>query len=486
MPPTNIEVRLKITPDTKAASNALRGLNGDVSNLSKSAAEAKKRLSLDTNAGDLKKGEDAKEPGKAGAGGEENEAKKESAKSFKALAMKAAAVVAAFTAVAKAAGAGATAFYEGKSTNGVLDAALKNTPIVGGAYSGMKGGIASTIYSKSMASANIEDKFNYLQENRNAIYSPIDALKAGVKATNQQQANRAAMAQAEGPDRAGNRAKYGERFEDSFNSAEAEANKARRELEIARKNAGSSAGDLAKESRVSKGFGKLVDEAKGDVKNAENGAAEIAARSRLSTAESNLARQLEQEKAAGERHAKAALDVVAKLQESLNAENSLISAKRDRAKALLDETKAGAASFLSTTQEDKYMLAASLRQLKEGGSESLAPEQLQQLLGNGLTGEFAKKEILKNAGNDPLLNSILQDTGRGSIQDQERQVQALNAELDVKMKLDQTQIEEALRKALAEAGLNAEEIASKIGDRAAREIDNKMQQKNLGEGMGVR
>jgi hypothetical protein len=243
---------------------------------------------------------------------------------------------------------------------------------------------------------------------------------------------------------------------------------------------------MAKESDISGRTKKLVDEAKAEVKNAPNAAAEIAARSKLTVAESDYARQLENEKAASERHAKASLDAVSKLQESLQAETNLIAAKRDRAKALLDETKAGAASFLASTEEDKYMLAASLRQLKDGGVDSLAPEQKQQLLGNGLTGEFAKKELLKGAGNDPLLNSILQDSGRGTIADQEKQVQDLNAEIDAKIRLDTETIEEAFRKALADAGLNAEDISTKLADKAAREVDNKLQQNNLASGLGVR
>ena len=127
-----------------------------------------------------------------------------------------------------------------------------------------------------------------------------------------------------------------------------------------------------------------------------------------------------------------------------------------------------------------------MRQMKEGGVESLAPEQKQLLLGNGITGEMTKKNLVESAKDDPMLNSILKDTGRGTIREQEKEVQKLNAEFDAKVKLDDQQIEDAFRKALAEAGLDAESIAKKLASSGNRELENKLSQQAIGQGLGVR
>lgn len=504
-PQTNIEVKMKLLADAKQASASVKGLSGDVSNLSKSTQDASGNLQRLGNAygraGSANKaagsgaGPSASSPGSPNVRRDfdgldkfrkPEEAAEKAGAGLTKLAGSAAAAVVMMTALAKAAGAGATAYYSGKGTVGILDATLANTPIVGSAYTGIKGGITSSVFSKSMAAANLSERATAMEEGRNALFGPIDRLEGARKLQDEQQKIRTETAQAAAPDRAANRAKYGERFEDAFNEAEYAANKARRELQISDRGntaASDAAVKAAKEANMRR---DEVAKAEKAVKNAPNGAAELAARSELQAAESNLARALEAQRAASERAAKSSLDLVEKQRASLAAETALIGAKRDRAKTLLDETKTSAASFMASTDEDKYMLAAAMRQMKEGGVESLAPEQKQLLLGNGITGEMTKKNLVESAKDDPMLNSILKDTGRGTIREQEKEVQKLNAEFDAKVKLDDQQIEDAFRKALAEAGLDAESIAKKLASSGNRELENKLSQQAIGQGLGVR
>lgn len=538
MPPTakELEVRMRLVSDGKAASSAVKSLKSDVNQLNEATKDANKSLALsapqtggasgtygvrpstpngppppnqsryraieDQAAAEAAKnararavdsvlntGVDHSEKKRAaddrGQSNPNDPAKKASG-SLLQLAGAAAAAVYAIAEIAKASSGFSKDIHMGKSPTTAFNNFLKNLPIVGGIQSAIESTVIGAMHGKNLAELSFRERSNRRESGMISAFGQTDQLEVQRKTIERETDNRQKFAVADGPSRMANRAQYGERFEDSFNQAEFEANKARREIKIASRNEGESNDAATKQARVVSEATKQLDQAKKAVKNAPDASSEAVARAEVNAAESRLVRELNILKATTEAHGKASNEYVQKLKESQAAETALIAAKRDRAKTLLDESKTAAAAFAASTDEDKYMLAAASKQLQEGGANSLAPEQKQLLLGNAMTAEKTKRELLKSIQDDPMLNSILKDNGKGTLAEQEKEVQKLNAEIDAKIRLDEGQYEEAFRKALQEQGLDAEQIARRLAQSATRELDNRLEQNNLGQALGVR
>ena len=86
------------------------------------------------------------------------------------------------------------------------------------------------------------------------------------------------------------------------------------------------------------------------------------------------------------------------------------------------------------------MLAATVRMAKENGIDAPSPRAETEPFRKRPNVRMGKKQLIQSAQNDPMLNSILQDTGRGSIQQQEKHVAAMQAQIDAKISLDEKQL----------------------------------------------
>lgn len=482
------EARLKLTADTKDASAAVKSLSKDVKELSQAsdAANAKTGKNSGFRARSTAKDLDENQPA-AGADSGKGITKsvQKTSEEFVRLAGKAALATATIAAFAKGLGEASVASSRGKSAATQAQAFFEAIPILGEIARSMKSAVVNLGYSKSMANARNQERASQQGQAYKDIYTPAEISVSNSKASRQAAAIRADVAGVAGPNRAQNRAEYGTQFEDSINAAEFARNRANRERDIATKQRQEAVKAAKETSGDAYAYGKQADELYRQQAKEKNPVKQMALGSQIADAEKGYQAALEKQKNALEKHRDAVLSQIEASKAAREAETALMAAKRDRAKTLLDETRNAAASFGASTDEDKYMLAASARMAKENGIDSLAPEQKQMLLGNGLTSEWAKKQLIQSAQNDPMLNSILQDTGRGTIQQQEKNVAAMNAQIDAKISLDEKAIEAAVAAALKTSGINIEYIITQIARGTARQFDNKMNQNALAQGLGL-
>lgn len=482
------EARLKLTADTKDASAAVKNLSKDVKELSQASDAANEKTGKNSpfRARSTAKDLDENQPAAATESGNKlTRGVQKTSEEFVRLAGKAAIATAVIASFAKGLGEASVASSRGKSAATQAQAFLEAIPILGEIARSMKSAVANLGYSKSMADARNQERASVTGQAYKEIYTPSDISVANSKAARESAAIRSNVDAVQGPNRAQNRAQYGTQFEDSINAAEFARNRAIREREIASKQRQEAAKTAKETGDDAYAYGKRADELYREQSREKNPVKLLALGSQIADAEKGYQSALEKQKNALEKHREAVLNQIEAAKAARDAETALMAAKKDRAKTLLDESRSGAASFGASTDEEKYMLAATVRMAKENGIDALAPEQKQSLLGNGLTSEWAKKQLIQSAQNDPMLNSILQDTGRGSIQQQEKHVAAMQAQIDAKISLDEKAIETAVAAALKNSGINLEYIITQIARGAARQFDNKMNQAALAQGLGL-
>lgn len=482
------EARLKLTADTKDASAAVKSLSKDVKELSQASDAANAKTGKNSGFRARSTAKDLDE-NQAAAGADSGKgitkSVQKTSEEFVRLAGKAALATATIAAFAKGLGEASVASSRGKSAATQAQAFLEAIPILGEIARSIKSAVVNLGYSKSMADARNQERASQTGQAYKEIYTPMEISVANSQYARKAAASRAEAAAVQGPNRAQNRAQYGTQFEDSINAAEFARNRAFRELGIATRQQSEAFKPVKEAAADANAYGTRAEQIRKEYQSEKNPVKALALGSQLADAEKGYQAALEKARNAMEKHRDAMLSQVEAAKAARDAETALMAAKRDRAKTLLDESRNAAASFGASTDEDKYMLAASARMAKENGIDSLAPEQKQLLLGNGLTSEWAKKQIIQSAQNDPMLNSILQDTGRGSIQQQERNVAAMNAQIDAKISLDEKAIEAGVAAALKAAGINIEDIITRIARSAARQFDNKMNQNALAQGLGL-